>query len=921
MISRTSPYRTHTGRYSAVTYCRLLVFTALTAHVFFLYENRGVADTSEPPFFETTIQPIFSKHCTDCHGPEVQEGGLDLSSAKGLLQGSESGPTFRAGNAEQSTLFGLIQRGDMPPAEEEQLSEAEIEAIRIWIESGAPFQDAKLGDSGPTQHDVIPILLLRCVVCHGGRSQEAGLDLRTRESLLRGGKSGPAVVSGDPQKSLLIQRIHKQEMPPRRALVRVSVKPMEATELTVLEQWIAQGLPKSDLQPDIANQVADPLVSNEDRRFWSFQSPVAAPLPEVPLETISTSIDSFILRSLRNVQLHFSPPATRSVLVRRLSFNLTGLPPTPSEVEQFLADPTPDAYEKLVDRLLASPRHGERWATHWLDVAGYADSEGSQNEDRVRPHMWRYRDYVIRALNQDKPYDRFLHEQLAGDELTEYENVETIDDAIYDNLVATGFLRTAPDRTFAAITAFVPDRLEVIADEMQIFGSAILGLTIHCARCHTHKFDPIPQRDYYRLTAIFKDGFDEHDWLKSQGPRTLNFVTTSERTAWQANKEQVEQEAAVVQEKITAEENEEKKKQLEAELQAINQRHQPEPRIRALWSRGVPSPTYVLLRGDYKNAGRLVGPGVPSVLTDGKTPFMFAPPWQDAQKTGRRLALAKWLTEPSNPLTARVMANRIWKHHFGRGLVTSLDNFGTTGASPSHPELIDWLAVEFVRRQWSMKSLHRMLVTSTTYRQSSTITEELAATDLEGTLLSRMPLRRMEGEVLRDALLQISNRLQHIPYGPADSITEMEGGLITTEPRQGGWRRSVFALHRRTKMPTILENFDYPQMGPNCLDRRASVVAPQALHLLNNALVSEWADSFAMRVASEVGEDPAKQIRRAYQIALGRLPREEEQQIGLSLYDDCKKQWLESGVTDAPQRAFKNVCHALMNSAAFLYID
>src|SRR5262249_48235246 len=353
-----------------------------------------------------------------------------------------------------------------------------------------------------------------------------------------------------------------------------------------------------------------------------------------------------------------SVEADRLTLLRRASIDLTGLPPEPSDVLAFQNDRSPDAYERMIDRLLASPRYGERWGRYWLDLAGDADSEGKREQDLPRPHAWRYRDYVIRAFNADKPYDRFLLEQIAGDELADWHNAREITPEIYDNLVATGFLRMAPDATWANITGYVGDRLEVIAAEIDVLGSAVMGLSLKCARCHNHKFDPIPQRDYYRLLAIFKGALDEYDWLKPDvrpglgpvsqdvaGGRLLTQVTTAERKAWESGG----------------------KKGLE-------------PRIQALWDRGEPSPTYIYLRGDPLTPGRPVGPGVPSALTDGRASFVVMPPWPGAKSTGRRLAFARWLTRPDHPLTARVMVNRLWKLHFGAGLVRTLADFGKTGA-------------------------------------------------------------------------------------------------------------------------------------------------------------------------------------------------------------------------------------------------
>jgi hypothetical protein len=937
--------------------------------------------------FESEVKAILADTCIRCHNSKMRKSGIDLTTPKGILLGGDSGRIIQAGRPDESLLFEMIDAGEMPPDEKDRLSRAQLESIRKWIAAGAKFREAVEAEPTVTQHDILPLLQLRCVACHGGRRQEAGLDLRMRQSLLMGGKSGPAAVPGKPAESLVIKRVLAEEMPPRRKLVSVSVKPMEADEIDKLSKWIELGLPESKAQSENAASVRDTLVTDEDRSFWSFQPPKRPTVPQViAADRVRIPIDAFVLRKLEASGLTLSPEASQTTLLRRVHFNLTGLPPTPDEIDAFLNDSNPLAYETLVDRLLESRHYGERWARHWLDVAGYADSEGAQNEDRVRPNMYRYRDYVIRSFNADKPYSRFLLEQIAGDELADYENSEIIDEQIYDNLVATGFLRTAPDRTFANITNFVPDRLEVIADEMDILGTAVLGLTLKCARCHSHKFDPIPQRDYYRLTAVFKDAYDEHDWLKSQGPRTLPHVTTNERHAFEqhekqlteqletlrknlsqkteaARKEQLDESLASLpsdvrkqvnasletpeaerteQQKkllaehaalITTEERELLDPQLKRECEKLEQQikdlegqRKPEPRIRALWSRGEPSPSYVLKRGNYLTPGRPVNPGVPSVLSHRQTPFEVHRPWENAKPTGRRLAFARWLTRPDHPLTARVMVNRIWQHHFGSGIVTTPGNFGKAGALPTHPDLLDWLATEFVQRDWSVKAMHRLIVTSSTYRQGSHVTAETLRLDPDGSLLSRMPLKRLEAEVLRDTLLFVAGQLNDKPYGPPDHVDLRPDGLITSKQSEQGWRRSIYVLQRRTQIPTLLENFDYPQMGPNCIQRGESLVAPQALHLMNNKMVHELAEHFADRVRTEAGDDRTAQAERVYLRAFGRRPTRDESAVAVDALEQLTYQWTEKNATSnnetvPAQQALVTWCHAVMNLAEFLYVD
>ena len=670
------------------------------------------------------------------------------------------------------------------------------------------------------------------------------------------------------------------------------------------------------------------------------------------------------------------------------------------ETRAFLEDSSPDAYERLIDRLLDSPRYGERWARHWLDVAGYSDSEGVQHSDPVRPEAWRYRDYVIRAFNEDKPYDRFLSEQLAGDELADHESAESITQELEDQLVATGFLRMAADGTFASITNFVPDRLGVIDAEVEVLSSATMGMTFKCARCHDHRFDPISQRDYYGLTAVLKGAYDEHDWLKPHdtdqfsygdfGHRYLPHVESGRLEAWRAREERLSAEieavstrldlaeaplrARLLEEAIAAlpevlhadlrelvdtapEQRSEVQRylyekfaseleperalllerdedfrmlveELEPELARLEGEREARPQIRALWDRGEPSPTFLLERGEYLAPGELVEPGMPAVLTGAGAAYRVEPPWPGAHKTGRRLALARWLTQPEHPLTARVLVNRVWKHHFGRGIVSTLDNFGASGARPTHPELLDWLALELVEGDWSIKRLHRLLMCSSTYRQVSATTPEHARLDPDNALLSRMPLARLDAEALYDSLLLVAGRLDETPYGPADGLEVREDGLVTPVGTERGWRRSIYVLQRRTLPPSLHESFDLPRMSPNCVERPSSTVATQALHMLNNGRVHDLARDLARRVREEAGPEPRAQIEHMYQLALARAPGPEELSLQLEAHERLREQWpvpVSVGADEEEDLALlgplANLCHAMLNSAEFCYLD
>ncbi len=521
-------------------------------------------------------------------------------------------------------------------------------------------------------------------------------------------------------------------------------------------------------------------------------------------------------------------------------------------------------------------------------------------------------------------------EQIAGDEIDDYENAKEITPEIMDCLVATGFLRMTPDGTGSDIVNLVENRLEVIADEVQVLSTAVMGITMQCARCHSHKYDPIPQRDYYRFLAIFKGAYDEHDWMKptsvpgqsrSKRPsRLLPFVTAEEKQKWKEYKARVQKEIDRL--------NKEKTSVAKAQVRALQTVIKAEPGIRALWDRGQPSPSYLYRRGDYLQPAKLVGPGVPSVLTDGKTPFEYAPPFPGAKSTGRRLAFAQWLTQPDNPLTARVMVNRIWNHHFGQGIVRTLDNFGNTGSPPSHPKLLDWLSREFVDRGWSMKAMHRLMMTSATYRQCSLLSEKLEKLDPDNRLFSRMPLQRMDAETLYDSMLFVSGQLDKTPFGPPDGVIAREDGLVMAMKTDKSWRKSIYVRQRRTQILTLLETFDLPQMNPNCVSRIDSTVAPQALYLKNNAMVWTLAEKFAERTLKEAGDNPSQQIEWIYLTAMNRYPTGKERDLSLQGLAQLNRHWSAhlqgQGQADeekAARKALTSYCHTILNSGTFLYID
>jgi hypothetical protein len=778
----------------------------------------------------------------------------------------------------------------------------------------------------------------------------------------------------------MMQRIQSEACPPQELLLTFFVQRPPAAEVEQLRKWIAAGAPVVDVQPDVASREPDRLVTDEERHHWAFQPP-RDPGP-------GASIDGLIRGHLLDHDLDFSPEAGRDTLIRRAYLDLLGIPPTITQWQKWRSSTVANWYAEMVDELLDSPHYGERWGRYWLDLAGYADSEGGVSADPLRAVAWKYRDYVIRAFNEDKPYDRFLLEQIAGDELVDYEKADPVTDEMVDNLVATGFLRMGIDQTGSRTMNFVPERLGVIGDAIQVVGTGLMGLTMECARCHSHKYDPIPQRDYYRFKAIFQGALDEHDWLTFKN-RVLSVGTPEHRKRVAAINPRLKSEVKSLQSRIknadatvktevlkhhypaqlaadrkaalvairTADNQRTSRQQLlaeqlmramlrpdaeqsesvhaarrdlallESDLLNVQRRMEPPLEIRALWDRGQPAPTYILRRGEYTKPGPLVGPGVPSVLTDGKTPFQVKAPFPGGTgKTGRRLALARWLTHPDHPLTARVVVNRIWYHHFGTGLVKSLENFGVAGERPSHPELLDWLSLELARRGWSFKEMHRLIMNSRTYRQSSRVTVERYQRDPQNRLVSRMAMQRMDAESLRDSLLSVAGKLEDSPGGIPDGVSVDRDGLVSAIATAGGnWRRSIYLQYRRTEIPTMLATFDYPEMGPNCIERTVSIVSPQSLMLMNNRRVRELAASLARRVEEKAGRpggpggrdhEWTPHVETVYQLALSRSPSMRERQLGVEALQKLVSDWQGDR-----RSALETYCHTILNSAAFIYID
>ena len=818
----------------------------------------------------------------------------------------------------------------------------QVSVIRQWIESGSDWTGHASDQSATvTYADIVPLMLRRCVMCHGPEYQLGGVDLRQPSLMLQGGKNGTVFVAGKPNESLMVTRVVEQLCPPKADIGESGIEPMTPAELERLQQWIAAGAKHLPLIEDIATDEPDPLVTDDERQFWSFVPPQKTPPPTVVPDAIRTEIDAFVLAKLNAAGLTFSDEADRTTLARRAAFALTGLPASETLLKEFTEDHSGEAWPRLIDQLLESPRYGEKWGRFWLDMAGYSDSEGKRNADSVRPFAWKYRDWVIKAFNDDKPYSEFLVEQLAGDELVDWADESSVTDEVISKLTATGFLRMVPDGTAADPVNRFSDRMEVISDAIDVVSRSLMGLTMNCARCHSHKYDPIPQRDYYRMVAVFKGAYDEYDWMtphafnnqwKNSKQRLLEVLRPDERAAIKDRQRQAQQRI----DEITAELKQkvltgDQKEKLRAEQTQLTAKLQQLPKIRALWDRGRPSPTFLYRRGDETQPGSLVGPGVPSVLTDGRTPFQPVALHHSTPKTGRRLAFARWLTRDDHPLTARVIVNRVWQQHFGRGLVESVDNFGQLGTLPSHPELLDWLAVDFVEHGWSIKRLHSRIMTSAVWMQSSAITDVHRSQDPDNRMLSRVPMRRLSAEEVRDTLLLVAARLNETPFGEPDAVDVRKDGLVTSKPVDGKWRRSVYVRQRRKEMPTVFEAFDLPQMTPNCTERTASTVVTQSLYLLNNRMVFELAQAFSARVRSEAGDNETRQVTRAFELVLNRQPSDEEREASLYAIGRINQELSVEGAgeselespagDDSKTSALAGFCHGLLNSASLLYVD
>ena len=832
-----------------------------------------------------------------------------------------------------------------------------------------------------------PIFERTCWNCHGSVSQLSDLDLRTREGALEGGTRGPALVPGRADESRLYRVVAGLDEPS----MPMGKDSLAAADVSALRDWINDGAHWEEDGGTNASAVRSPFEDSElppgARDYWAFQLPVRAPVPVT--SRYRHPVDRFLDAARREAGVTAAPQADPLTRLRRASLDLTGLPPTPEQIEVFLADTGRGAWDRLIERLLASPQYGERWGRHWMDVARYADSTGFE-QDYVRPNAWRYRDYVISAFNKDKPYNQFLREQIAGDEL---------DQVTDETLIATGFLRAGPRVQFREKDN--PERRhDYLDDVLATLGRGMLGMTVQCARCHDHKFDPILQKDYYSLQAsIF--GYVETDWpLLDPEEAAVYRRATAEVDARVAEiRAKIRDIEAphrerllidrirrdfpdnVLQAAITpAEERTPGEKLLAAqvlslgvpqrdvtdaltpdesarrevlrnELASVEDTRPPEPPMAEIVTDGdyrfapdgpgdeiigcpqcrippdepgtfmheeggpdyKPPPSYFLSRGDPFSPGSEMSPGFLTVATYGDPPTAI--PRLDGRTSGRRLALAEWITSRDNPLTARVAVNRIWHHHFGRGIVRTLDNLGKMGDPPTHPELLDWLAVEFMERGWSVKEMHRLLMTSEAYQMLSAYGDDASGeADPENRLLWRYQSQRLEAEAVRDAIMTVSGGIDLtvggkpiFPYVPDEILkTSSINGFWDNQPDGPDvWRRSVYVYRRRSLGFPFFETFDLPDQNQTAAARNVSTVPTQALTLMNNEFVLSQAALFADRLEREAPGDLDGQIDLAYRIALTRSPTAEEAVVAKGL---------------VAEQSLVDLAHVILNLNEFLYL-
>ena len=770
-----------------------------------------------------------------------------------------------------------------------------------------------------------PVLVEQCQKCHGEAKQWGSLRLDSGPALLAGGDSGPAIVPGQPEKSLLIRAIRQQDedlkMPPKGKL--------SDKQVADFILWIKQGAHYPDPIEAVKKKLRDP-------NHWSFQTPVDPPPPVIRDTSWPTSVvDLFILSKLEAEQLVPAARADKRTLIRRASFDLIGLPPTTEEIAEFLADNDPSAFSRLVDRLLASTAYGERWGRHWLDVARYADSNGL-DENVAQGNAWRYRDYVVAAFNSDKPYDQFLVEQIAGDLLPITDDVAVRN----ERLIATGFLSIGPK-----VLAEVDEskmQMDIVDEQIDTLGRALLGMTFGCARCHDHKFDPIQTADYYGLAGIFKST-RTMDNFKKVAKWHENPVPTPEARAQQAAFEAQVARAKVAIQQLTdaadaklkeatakgeklpekretlySEETKVGLKRLRDELVKLEKSAPEMPSAMGVQDDLV-ADVAIHIRGNPLKLGEVVARHVPTVL-EGPTARQFT-----AHESGR-LELAQALTEKRHPLTSRVLVNRVWRWHFGKGLVRTTDNFGLLGEPATHPELLDWLASRFMEQGWSIKQLHRLIMLSSTYQLGSQVDPAVVERDPENLFYGRTSLQRLEAEEIRDAMLAVSGRLDRTLGGSLLNVKNRAYFFDHTSKDLTDYsspRRSIYMPVVRNNVYDVFQLLDYPDAAIPTGDRNITTVAPQALLMMNSQFVSTASADLAARLFTQSPDNDAQRIEQLYLLAYGRPVTAEEIEQSKSFVAEIEAALRPTDLDPASrhQRAWASLCQVVLAANEFIYLQ
>ncbi len=809
-----------------------------------------------------------------------------------------------------------------------------------------------VGETRDLAARAVGILRTHCFKCHGGSARVRGeLVLTSRETLIVGGESGEAIDLESPDDSLLLSAVNYEsyEMPPNGKL--------SDAEIGTLTEWVHAGAPwdgesvESKFDHDADHHPAPPPTVNEEtKKWWSWQPVTRPDVPPVESDRARNAIDHFILDRLARAGLKANPPADRRVLIRRAYYDLTGLPPTPVQVEAFVADDSPGAWERLIDELLASPRYGEKWGRHWLDLVRYAESNGYERDDS-KPFVWRYRDWVISAFNDDKPYDEFLVEQLAGDEM---------DQVTPERIIATGYYRLGKwdDEPADPELAWYDDMDDVLATTSQ----AMLALTINCARCHDHKIDPIPQADYYRMLAFFRNvrryGVRAHETVVDASVRVIapeedQRLFRAERQRWQDKFDETETALEEIEEIVSKDFSPVEREEFQDEMKRVALvrtrtgdliSHEQADEYEAMFNArrelrenppaalesalcvkesGIePRETFVLIRGNPQSPSEEVEPGFPSVLSP---PEPDIRPTAEGLSTGRRLALARWIANDNNPLTARVMANRLWQHHFGRGLVRSSSDFGFQGTPPTHPELLDLLANELVAGEWRLKRLHRLIMTSASYQMSSAENPRAESADPLNDLFWRFDMRRLTAEEVRDSILAVNGTLNTDQLaGPSiypvipDEVLQgqsMPGANWYTSIGEELNRRSVYIHVKRSLPVPLLESFDVADPDSPCPVRFNTVQPTQALGLINSDFLKSQAGAFANELRALAPDDVTGQVT----IVLHRVTQRPPTELEIARGVDFINQLTTAGET--AETALRHFCLLALNLNEFLFLD